>query len=653
MRHCGLRLAIIVPDLRARFTEVTSRDRAGARAGCNARGGTRTRVHGFEIAAAGALSTQPLVAAALESIAAFVRGGDLQVASRAVRCAFLAGGAVELRRSCEARRADPPQRSAGSRSGTACRACRARHCPRLGAALGAGLDLAAAWPRRALPSQWSQHWARFLGAVGWPGDGLDTDGYQARERWQRLLMDFGCSDDCTGPMSPGAALALLRDQGDSVLFEPQQRSAALTIIDPETCAGMSFDGLWVCGLDSARWPAPASPDPFLPREWQVLRGMPGASADIAAADARRVLQRLCDSADEVILSVPQFQGDAPLLPSPLLAGVPRGVVAGAWDALRPTEAMYAARPGLERCVDGAMPAVERGTAAAGGSRLLELASACPFRAQAELRLGARALEEPVLGVAATERGELVHGVLARIWGSLGSQQALRALTPEQISAKVRDAVASESAAALATAQGVMRRLLEIEIAWLKARVSELLAHDIDRGPFDVDAVEKDLSLELGGLSFALRVDRVDRLTDGGLAVIDYKTGADADPSSWLGERPRLPQLPLYAEAIGADRVSAMAFGRVRTGDTGYRGLARGPDVFPGLASPGVKPWPREHDSWRELQHAWNRRLGQIASEYAAGDARLAPDPSTACGYCHLAALCRIGEAGEPGEGGDD
>jgi len=58
------------------------------------------------------------------------------------------------------------------------------------------------------------------------------------------------------------------------LFEPEELRAPVTIIDPATCAGMSFDALWVCALDSARWPAPASPDPFLPRDWQARQRIP-------------------------------------------------------------------------------------------------------------------------------------------------------------------------------------------------------------------------------------------------------------------------------------------------------------------------------------------------------------------------------------------
>jgi probable DNA repair protein len=406
---------------------------------------------------------------------------------------------------------------------------------------------------------------------------------------------------------------------------------------------MSFDGLWVSALDGARWPAPASPDPFLPRDWQARQRIPGTTAEIAAQDAQRLLDRLCSSSSEVILSVPQFEGDAPLLPSALLGGIRRGELPDSWCARVPARLAFEARPQLESLVDAVMPPLEQGESARGGARLLEVQSACPFRSQAEFRLGARALEEPEIGVAASERGDLVHKVLARIWGDARDQRTLSKLSLDELVAVIRSAVAAETAVARRDAQGVMRHLLEIENEWLERRVAELLAADLERPSFAIEGVEEQRSVSIGGLTLTLRIDRVDRLDDGSIAVIDYKTGSDAEPDAWLGERPRLPQLPLYAQALGMDRVSAVAFGRVRTGDTGFSGLTRDNAVFSGLKSPAGKGWPREYSSWEELQQAWRRRLETLASEHAQGDARLAPDPAHACRYCHLAALCRIGE----------
>jgi ATP-dependent helicase/nuclease subunit B len=648
-------LAIVVPDLASWRDEARRSVERVVVPEASLSRGPAPESRGFELASARSLSTQPVVAAALDIIDAFSGATDLAVVSRLLRNPFLGPpGEADSRARLDAhlRRREGPDLGLARLAHLAAE----QQCPGLERVLRAGLEQASQWPGRALPSGWSQHWFRLLGTAGWPGEGLDGDEYQASQRGERLIAELGSNDDCTGMLGAAEAGSILRDLADSVLFEPQELRAGLLVVDPETSAGMSFDALWVCGLDTARWPWPASPDPFLPREWQKSRRVPGATAEIAAAGAKRLLERLCRSADEVVLSVPRFDGDAPLLPSALLAGVPRGDVPACWSAPAPAAAIFAARRPLEHLVDGWMPEVVPEDASRGGARLLEIQSACPFRAQAEFRLGARPLDDPQLGVAAADRGELVHAVLSGIWGNLRAQSGLHELSPDELRTTIQLAISEAVAPMLHSARGFMRQLLEIEADWLLARVTELLAIDAGRPPFSVESVESEHTVAIGGLTLRLRVDRVDRLSDGSLAIIDYKTGADAEMNSWLGERPRLPQLPLYAEAFDAGRVSAIAFGRVRTGDSGYSGLARDAAIFTGLTTHGSRGWPPEHGSWEELRAAWRRRLTALAREHAAGDARLAPDPVRACRYCQLGPLCRIGETrlgAEVRESGDE
>ena len=637
------RLAIVVPGLAAARDTVRRVIERVLVPAATLAGGPAPESQGYELAAARALSERPLPAAALEVVDAFARTADLTVASRLLRSSFLSGSATEAdaraRLDARIRRGEGPDLGLSRLA----RLAADHHCPVFAQALRAGLGLVQDWPRRALPSRWSRLWFELLHAMGWPGSELDSAEHQARQRWAQLTAEFGACDDYVGAVSAAEAASLLRDMAQGTLFEPEELRAPLIIIDPATCAGMSFDALWVCGLDGAQWPMPAWPDPFLPREWQVRRRIPGTTAEVAAENARRLLERLCRSAGEVILSVPQFDDDAPLLPSELLGRIQRGETPESWRAPVAARLAFDTRPELESLSDAVMPPLGPVESARGGARLLEVQSSCPFRAQAEFRLGARALEEPEIGVAASERGDLVHNVLARIWRELRDQRTLSGLPPDDLLATIRSAIAAETSVAQRDAEGVMRYLLDIENEWLEARVAELLAVDRERPQFTVQGVEEERSISIGGMTLALRIDRVDRLDDGSIAVIDYKTGADAEPDAWLGERPRLPQLPLYAEALGMDRVSAVAFGRVRTGDTGYCGLARDSAVFPGLKSPSGRAWPREYSSWQELLQAWRRRLATLAVEHVQGDSRLAPDPPRACKYCHLAALCRIGE----------
>ena len=645
------RVAIVVPDLAQRRDEVRRIVERVVAPATGLSGGPAPESQAFELAAARPLAEQPVVAAALDLLDAFVRPPDLPALSRLLRNPFVAGaveeGAARARLDARLRRYESPGLGLVAFEHMATE----RGCPLLAGTLADARAVMSSWFEKDILSNCSKNVSALLKVLGWPGSSADSTEHQAEQRWRMLVAELGACDEFTGRVTRAEAAGLLREMTGRVLFEPQELRAPLLVIDPETSAGMRFDALWVCGLDAARWPSPTAPDPFLPRLAQLSQRVPRASAEIAAQDARATLERLLASAPEVMLSVAEMDDDAPLLPSPLLDGIAVEPAPARWPEARLAEALHAARPELESLADANLPPVNADEAQRGGARLLELQAACPFRAQAEIRLGARALEEPGVGVDAAERGDLIHQALAVLWQELGNQQALQALDPSGVVAIVRRAVATALEVARRSADDLMRHLLDLEADWLEARVLEMVEVDRTRAPFAVEAVEAPYKARLGALTLDLRLDRVDRLADGSLAVIDYKTGANAEIRAWLDERPKLPQMPAYVQALGPDQVGAVAFARVRSGDTGYVGVARAVEPFPGLKVPGTRGWPRDYDSWPQLLAAWQRRLEALASEYAAGDARLAPDPSRACEYCHLGALCRIAEtsAARPGE----
>ena len=188
------------------------------------------------------------------------------------------------------------------------------------------------------------------------------------------------------------------------------------------------------------------------------------------------------------------------------------------------------------------------------------------------------------------------------------------------------------------------RLLEVESSWLRRELRGLLEHDRARQPFAVAGRESPKTVTLGALALRVKLDRVDRLHDGSFAIIDYKTGGDTG----RGAMARRPAAPAAVAAVRAGAWPPGAslrwrIGRVRAGESAYVGIARDAAAFGGIASFGVDA-PRGYASWDDLLAAWRARLLALAAEYVEGDARLAPEPRTACRHCHLAALCRINES---------
>ena len=109
-----------------------------------------------------------------------------------------------------------------------------------------------------------------------------------------------------------------------------------------------------------------------------------------------------------------------------------------------------------------------------------------------------------------------------------------------------------------------QRYLELEELRLTRLVTEWLDYESTRLALHVAETEADRTINLAGLTFDLRLDRIDRLNDGSLLVIDYKTG-DVSPKSWDLPRPDDVQLPLYA-GFALDReeeLGGLVFAKVR------------------------------------------------------------------------------------------
>lgn len=416
-------------------------------------------------------------------------------------------------------------------------------------------------------------------------------------------------------------------------FQPRGAEAPLQVLGLLEAGGLDFDHLWVMGLHDEAWPPVARPNPFLPVAFQRRHGMPHASSERELAFAGRLFDHLAASAPDRVYSHPLRDGDRELRPSPLLAALP-----AAAEAVTPwptAAARLLAAGETEAFVDEAAPPW-RDPHVSGGSRLFELQSGCPFRAFAELRLGARALETPGFGMDLRQRGRLLHTALEHLWNRLRSQAALLALDAAARRGEVEEAVAAAlRERRIAERYGL--RWAALEQQRLAALIVPLLQLEAERAPFEVEANEGERQITFAGLALALRVDRIDRLADGSRVVIDYKSG-QVGASGWLGERPEAPQLPLYAVTLDEGPLAALVHARLRHDVIDFDGVARDEGLLPGVGT----QLGREPCTLAELLPQWDEALTRLAQQFAAGEAAVDPLPG-ACDWCPLGPLCRVAE----------
>lgn len=506
--------------------------------------------------------------------------------------------------------------------------------------------------RRQTPAEWNEAFTNFLDAAGWPGPrAIDSEEFQALARWREVLVDFSRLERVLGRIPLSAAVSALRELTERTLFQPQSGDARVQVMGLLEAQGLSFDALWVTGIDDEHFPAASRPHPFIPHPLQRSRGLPHASAERELAYAQAQLDGWRRRSGSLVLSHASAEAGTERMPSPLLAPWLDRIEQLEIEGLPQAWQQCAARMDIETVDDAHAPGPRAGAVLRGGTRVLGDQARCPFRGYALHRLAVRALEAPVHGLQAFDRGNLVHDVLERLWSAWGEQRALQVLSDDELQAQVGAAVDHALTALQNKApqrlQPVMReleaqRLRELIVAWL--------AVERERAPFRVLKLEahrpgevqtEETVREFEGLHLRLRPDRIDVDERGQRIVLDYKTGTRSPPP-WAGGRPEDPQLLMYA--LIEPQVSAVAFARLSVGDVGLQGIAADSGYGPGIAAYSDDRNTRDAASWDALQGRWRGELATLAAEVRDGWAAVLPKhPRQSCRDCGLHAVCRIRE----------
>jgi RecB family exonuclease len=301
---------------------------------------------------------------------------------------------------------------------------------------------------------------------------------------------------------------------------------------------------------------------------------------------------------------------------------------------------------LEARPDAVAPALAEGSAVRGGVDIVESQSTCAFQSFGRHRLHARTPAAPVAGLGPDERGVLLHRALKAFWDDVRDRATLVALTEDALVARIEAAV--RAARAVLDAQrwrALPPPVAAAESARLAATLHGWLTTvERERPGFAVAATEAEARLALGGLVLSFRIDRVDALADGGVAIIDYKSGRVPAPSKWFAARPSGTQVGLYAlarkDAVPDAPLRAAAYAQLKAGDVTVAGLAADADAWPGLRTP-AEARGVNLAAWPDVERFWRERYGALAAAFRAGDAAVLPRDAQACRYCDLQPVCRV------------
>lgn len=385
-----------------------------------------------------------------------------------------------------------------------------------------------------------------------------------------------------GAVPPGALLPLLRVLTDDIAVRPAQgghpRLAIYGLVEAQL---QSADLMILGGMNEGVWPQLPAPDPWLAPRIRAELGLPALERRIgrSAHDFAMAL-----GAREVLLTRARRDTSAPTIASrfwlrleALAEGLAEAPHLPEWaremdhaDAYRPAPRPEPDPPVAERPRVISVTEVDR-------------LKADPYAFYARRMLRLSPLDPVDADPSPAWRGTAVHGIL-EAWSKEDRHDPARLVA--RAHAMLDDTRTHPIVRAL------WRPRLIAAVEWIAAE----LAREIAAGR-KVLGVEESGSIAIAGVKLTGKYDRIDRMPDGSLAVIDYKTGKPPSPSAVAaGFSLQLGLIGLMAERGGFERVEGEArefeyWSLAKRGDTlgyiqrpvGGRGSTIAPEDFVAVA----------------------------------------------------------------------
>jgi len=449
------------------------------------------------------------------------------------------------------------------------------------------------------------------------------------ERWREAATGSPVIIDCED------LPALLRDAMEEVSVRPPYGGHPRLAIYGLLEARMSRADLVVCaGLTEGSWPGTPAPDPLLAPAILRALGIPGADFRIglSAHDLAAAL-----GAPEVVLSHAHRDATGPVIPSRFVLRIHAMLgenVRREVRAVALARALADAAPAPPHPRPHPMPSAEQRRVPIAVTALDRLRGD-PYQFYASAILGLRSLDPVDADPTPAWKGTAVHDVL-KAWHEAGGKPGELAPLAERM---------FDEMSAHPFMRAMWKPRLIDALLWIEEETDRLAGEGRE-----VLAIERKGEIVVDGIRIHGRADRIDKLANGTLAVVDYKTGKP--PSGTMvaeGYALQLGLIGLIAQQGGMEGVSGepvkfeyWSLGRNKDRGFGYMDSP----VLEGRKKSGLPPG--------EFLPKAESFLNESIAKWILGSdpfvARLNPDLP---GYSDFDQLMRLDEwQGREGEGSD-
>jgi len=483
-------------------------------------------------------------------------------------------------------------------------------------------------------SQWVTNFTKWLADdFEWPKAKLSSEEHQTLDKWNDVLKELGSLAELDESVDFHTALFQLKKILSETPFQPEiPYETPIQILGMKGVMGAQFDYLWITSARDDSWTQSGTYPGFIP--YDCYKTIPGATPETRREIALDITDKLVRSAENLVFSYIKKEGDEERerLSSLIKKYEPEEYNEAPEDDYRKRIFNSGTTEEIE---DFCAPMIKNKQKFIAGSSLLDDQSACPFRAFAKHRLHTDILGDPDDTLDAAGRGILIHRALEYLWRELKTSDNLQSLSET----KLDDIVCSVVAEAI---ENYKSRKPETFKPWFiyleKIRLRDLLKEwlkiESTRSKFEVLEKEEEKIVTFSGIEFHLRVDRIDKLANDSYLIIDYKTGK-ANKNNWKKERPKEPQLPLYA-ITSEYTLSGLTYAILKSGEFRFDGYTEDDNIFP-------EQMKVEACSMKDRLDDWKNTLGNLTDEFVKGNAVVNPREISVCRYCRLDSFCRIEE----------
>ena len=459
----------------------------------------------------------------------------------------------------------------------------------------------------------------FLLIWGFTSDrNLSSSEYQIYEKYQVESLVLNKLSDFHQLTTLDDALKILIEHMNAVIFQPQSGSANIYILGSLEAEGLFFDFAWVSSMTSSFLPGKIKMPLFIPPKTSVEYCLPGTSFELITKESEITLNNLQNLSKNLTFSYSTYSDSREQIATPYLL----------FEDPQQIEDPQVTPREMELIEDFIAPKIKN-LEIKKGVKTLQDQMGCEFKGFIN-RLNFQEINGSVIGISKLEQGNIIHNILERFFNEVSSSSELKELSETRLD----ELIETHSENALQEIPQSKFRINE------KVRVKKVIKQYIDleknREFFEVVGTESEAQVDIAGLKFSTRIDRMDRLKDGSKLIIDYKTGKNIGISKLINQPLEQAQLPIYAIS---NEVDGVAFATINSQDCQFKAITKNKNDLP-MSSQSINRMPE----WKKQVSDWKDELVQASQKFQNGHAKVLPS-SHACDFCDYDLLCRVDKSG--------